>query len=100
MRDDEEIHRADRVLRAHQLELFVPREVAEMRRAELAERDDAADGLRVLARIRILRLIRRAVRIRLAGARQRSLDVLAARGNDAPIEAVDRDLVPGLGHGV
>src|SRR5207344_2657310 len=44
--------------------------------------------------------VRVAVRIWLAGARQRRLYVLTAGGDDAPIEAVDCNLVSRLGDGV
>ena len=63
MRHDEQIDGADAVGRAHQVEFLVPGQVAEVRHAEPAERDDAADRLRVLGRIRILRLVAGAVRI-------------------------------------
>ena len=43
-----EIDRADRIVRAHQVEFFVPQQIAEIDRAELAERDHAADRLGVL----------------------------------------------------
>ena len=36
MRDDEEIHGAEAVARAHQVEFLVPREVAEVHHPELA----------------------------------------------------------------
>ena len=43
VRDDEEIHRADRVSWTHQVELFVDGQVAEMEPAELSEGDMNSD---------------------------------------------------------
>src|SRR5262249_60929161 len=68
MRDHEQVDGSDRIVRAHQLEFLVPGEVAEMRDAELAERHDAADRLRVLGRVGLLLLAGRATRGRDAAA--------------------------------
>ena len=100
VRDDEQIDGADRIGRAHQVELLVPGDVAQVSDAELAERDDAADRLRVLGLVHFLRLEARAVRVGLAAAGQRRLERRASRGDDAPVEAGDRDLVAGLRDGV
>src|SRR5262245_43480652 len=67
-----------------------------MRDAELTERDDAADRLRVLAWIRHARFVVRARRVRLARTRQWRRDVLSRGGDDAPVESSDRDFVAGL----
>ena len=61
----------DAIVRAHQLEFLVPCEIAEVSDAEFAERDDAADRLRVLRRIRHARFVVGARRVRFARARQR-----------------------------
>jgi hypothetical protein len=71
-----------------------------VRDPELAERDDAADRLCVLSLVHFLWLEARAIRIGLAATGQWRLQRRASRGDDAPIEAGDRDLVAGLRDGV
>ena len=71
-----------------------------MRHPELPERDDAPDRLGVLARVDVLRLEARAVRVRPARAGKRRLDGFARRADDAPVQARNRDLVAGLRDGV
>ena len=86
VRDDEEIDGADSVGRAHQIELFVPGQIAEVRDTEAAKGHDAADGLRILGWIRILRFETGAIGIRLATAWQRGLERLSCRTDDAPVQ--------------
>src|SRR5215472_13553739 len=93
MGDDEQIDRSDRIVRAHQLEFLVPGEVAEMRDAELAKRHDAADRLRVLGWIGILRLEGRARGVRAAAAREWRLLHGSGRAHDAPVEPCDRNRI-------
>ena len=64
----EDIHRADAVVRAHQLEFLVPGQIAEMHRAELSERDVLPTDCAFSALLSP-GLEAGAVRIRLAGAR-------------------------------
>ena len=101
VRNDIEIDGADGIVRAHQIELAVPQQVAEIDHAELAERDQAADRLAVLVeRIRVLGLEVGAAGIRLAAAGKRRLDRLAAGRHDAPVQSGDRQLVAGFDDGV
>ena len=56
VRDDENIHMAKLIHGTHQLHLFVPGEIAEIKNAQLAECDQYPKRARVLGLIRGLRL--------------------------------------------
>jgi hypothetical protein len=43
MRDEKRIHRADRIVRTHQIVFLVPQEIAQIDGAKLTERDHAPD---------------------------------------------------------
>ena len=90
---------AEAVVRAHQLELLVLGDVAQVSGAEFAEGDVDADRLRVLG-IVVSRLEIGAVGIGLAGAGQRGLDHLAGGGDHEHIDAGQANFVAGLGDGV
>ena len=100
VRHDEEIRRAEAIGRAHQIAFLVPRQVAEVDRAEPPERDETSDRLCVLGGIRILLFVRRTERIRLPAAGDVALYHLPCRGHDAHVDAGQRDAIPGLGDGV
>ena len=93
MRDDEQVDRPDGVGRAHQLELLVDRQVAEMQRPERAEAQVDADRLRVVAQVLRCPLEVGAVGVGLAGAGKRLVDHLACGGHDLHVD-------PGQGHGI
>ena len=51
MGNDEQIYRTDRVIRAHQVELRIHRQIAEVKGSKRTKCDQDADGLSVLARV-------------------------------------------------
>jgi hypothetical protein len=96
MRDDEEVHRADGVERADEVELFVPCQIAEIDGAELAEGQHEADRTRVLRGVN--RTPGHAVTggIRLAASSDVAADPLAVGGDDLDAGALQREHVAGL----
>src|SRR5215831_10664245 len=54
MRDDPKVHGPEAILRAHQIEFFVPGQIPEMQHAKLSERYVTSDRLRVLRLIHFL----------------------------------------------
>src|SRR5262245_59741711 len=99
MEAEEHVYGVDPGLRTHQVEFFLSRQITEMYRSELPERDVAADRLRVFF-VAAGWLERGAGRVRFSSVRQRVLDHLAGGAHDRDIEAPDRDLVAGLRDGV
>ena len=89
----EKINRADRIVRAHQIEFLVARQVAQMQNAELAKRDEDPDRSSILRRCQRPGLEPRAIGVRLARSRQRSRDGFACGRHHAHIETGDRNLV-------
>ena len=89
-----------RLFGAHQVELPVEREIAEVDGAEPPERDDAADRLVVFRDVDGRRRISgaRGVRRRLPG--ERRLNDLRGRRHDPPVQALDLQLVARFGDGV
>ena len=80
----------------HQLAFLVPRQIAEMRDTKAAERDDAADRVRVLGGIRFHRLEAGAERIRPSRAGQSGLENFSSRRHDAPVDASQRQTIARL----
>ena len=79
MRNQIQIDRPERVVRAHQLELLVPEQIAEVDRAELSEGNHAADRLAILGIGRnVLRREGGTGRIGLAAPWQRGLQHAAS----------------------
>src|SRR5437773_796371 len=70
MRDDPQIDGADAILRAHQVELLVPGEIAEMQHPKFSKSDVASDRLRILGFVHLLRSEAGTVWIRLSCARR------------------------------
>jgi hypothetical protein len=81
-----EIDGSKPVCGAHQVELLVYCQIAQVQRAESAESDMTAHRLRVFRRIRISRLERGAVRIRSACTRQVGRDRLSCGLNNPPFQ--------------
>ena len=102
VRHHEQVDRTDEIVRAHQLPLFVPEEVAEIDQPELPVGHHAAHrGCVVVRRRRVWLLLDAcAGRVRLAAAGQRVLQHRPGRGHDPPVEAGDRHPVSGLRHDV
>src|SRR5262245_55949081 len=100
MRDDEEIHGTEAVVRTHQIEFLVHGEIAHVDYFELSESDVTADRLRVLRPIDVLSLEVRAVRVGFPGPRKGCLQALTSRCHDSPVEAGHGHLVARLGYGV
>ena len=71
MRGEVHVHRADLVVRAHQVVFLVPGEIAEVDDAELAERDQRAERAGVLGLVLVARLEAGAELVGLAGAFER-----------------------------
>jgi hypothetical protein len=97
-----QIDRADPVDRAHQIELGVPREIAQVDRSKAAIREHEPRGLAVI-RIRIGALIflcdARAGRILTPAALQIRPDELVARCDSRDVQAGHLHLVAWLHHG-
>src|SRR5215471_10880992 len=96
-----EIDGANRIVRAHQLEFLRPPHVTKVKRAELSERDDAADRLRVIRIVEASgpRHRREASAVRIwfaASGKRRILQDLPGGGDDPPVEPGDRNSIAGL----
>ena len=100
MRADEHVNGADAVVRAHQVEFLVDREIARMKRSEPPEREVRCHRLRIFGNRLGRPSWNAAGRIRLAGPRQRSGNDLACRCDDARRDTGKWDRVAGLGHGM
>ena len=96
MRHDEQIHRAEAVGRAHQIEFLVPGQIAEMRDPELPNVMMLPTDCAFSVASASCGLKPAQYGIRPARARQRRLDHLARRGDDAPVETGDGILSPGF----
>ena len=99
MQTKKHVHRAQAVVRAHQFEFLVHREIAQMNRAKPSERNVSANGLRILG-IVLSGLEFGAIRIRFSRAGKRGLDRFTGRGHHAHIEAGNSDPVTRLSHRV
>ena len=70
MGDDPQVDRADAILRTHQVEFLVPRQIAEMQHAEFSKSDMASDRLRILGLVHFLGLEAGTIWIRFPCARR------------------------------
>ena len=100
VRDHEEVDRTDEIVRAHQLHLFVPEQVAEVGGAKPPEGDDAANRLAVFRIVGdVFRLCRGARRVgpaRTGRAGERRLQHVASGRHNSPVESLDRHRVARL----
>ena len=90
MQAEEDVDGAEQVVGAHQLELLVLRQIAEMHGTKLSERHVHGDGLRVF-QVALGGFKARAIGIGLARTGEGLGNHLARRGNDADIDAIHRD---------
>ena len=91
-----EIDRADRIGRAHQLVFVVPQQIAEIDRAELAEREQAAHRLAVLGSL-VMSFGVKLAHVGSAGRRRAAApSAPVPPRHDAQVEAGDRQGVPRL----
>src|SRR5438094_7327152 len=96
VQSEQHIHSAEPIIRTHQLELLVLREVAEMNRSKSPKREMNPDRLGILGVV-LASFEAGAGRIRPAAARQRGLDYFARGGHDAYIDAAESNLVARFG---
>src|SRR5437870_13021824 len=95
MEAQKQVHSADTVRRAHQLEFLVFCQISQMSRAKFAERDVRSYRLWIF-RVILPRLEIRAIWVSRARARHRRLDDCARRGHHARVDAGDRNLIAGF----
>jgi hypothetical protein len=91
MRGEVHIERAKDIRRTRQIALLVPGEVAEVEQPELPVRDREADRARVLGRVGVTRREVAAERVGGAAGVSRTPHQLAARRDDADVEAGNGD---------
>src|ERR1700687_603095 len=90
------IHGSDGIVRAHQLQLLIPGQIAEIEQAEISEGDERSERARVLGRISVTLRTGRTERIGLSGAWERILNVLARRGQNLNLDVLDGDRIARL----
>ena len=96
VRNHVDVHRADLVLRAHQVVLLVPGEVAQVEQAEIAVPHQHPDGAGVFGGIDVVLLKAGALRIGLAGAGERHADQVAVGGKHRHVQTLDGNGVAGF----
>src|SRR5258705_3773982 len=97
MQAQKHVNRADAVIRTHQLEFLVLRQIPQMNRAKLSECDIGPDRHRVLC-IVLSRLEARTVWIRPASSRESRLGRLARGRHHEYVQASNRNLHAGSGY--
>src|SRR5712691_6695408 len=99
MQTQKHINSAEAVIRTHQLEFLVPRQIAQVNRAKVSEPQVGPDRHRVLG-IVLSRLEARTIWIRPASSWQRRLDRLTGGRHDEYIQARDGYLASRFCYGV
>src|SRR5262245_19059806 len=96
MRRQVHIDDAEKIVRADELPLLVPGEVAERKRAEAIVAEQYADRARIFRLVFFLPHEPGARRVSSTSARQRRRQPLASGGDNGHVQSGDRDLVARL----